>query len=788
MLRKDKILQLIHLLRLALVLTLSLNACLVYAENIMQSDLDTDTIALENDSFSTLPAEENATEEASLSFEKTVPAKDGVMSTRLQADNVEYDEKKDIIKAWGHVEITRLDATLFADEVIYDRKEDLIYAHGNVWLYSKDGNLSRTDAIEITGDLKESVSEAISGIMTDNARYVALSSTRHEGHILKFKRVLYSPCQICRRQDLPNPTWQLRSRNLTYDEDTDMVEHLDTTLEIKGIPIMYFPYLYHPGPKTKRKSGVLSPTLGASSDIGPIFGLPIFWAIDESQDLTVTPYYNRENSLLGLTYRKAFCRGYLRLHAVGTSGDYKVMHNRTLVPKKGFRGYSEVEALAAFNRHWRAGLHLKHATDDTFLKRYQFLGYSQEAFLTTRGYLEGFYGRNYFLAEGLYYQSLRQTDKSSEVPYIVPNMEASLASKPDEYGGNWILDASLMNLMRDRGARTQRLSSLGGYQKRWFSNMGIVTHAVATARVDAYHILHYPLGPAPAAGRPDNRQRFSGTRDRFIPTLGITSSMPFLKITKPGRLIIEPKIGLVLTGSGKNSKDIPDEDSNGFELSDSNLFLNSRVPGLDLVDDLSRLNYGIKFAFLSTEYGHSDVFLGQSHSLEKVPDAQRSSGLSKRTSDYVVGAKFNYKNWITLQSKLLLKHTDFSARRNESTAGIGPKIFRWNVTYSKFQKLQDPNQRPEQVTYGFSSKFMQNWTFRASTTQQLGGKRATLTSSGGLVFEDDCLMLDARVTRNHFEDRDLKPSTLFLLTFSFKNLGGYTLSRGRNNNNKAKTS
>lgn len=492
----------------------------------------------------------------------------------------------------------------------------------------------------------------------------------------------------------------------------------------------------------------------------------------------MTPYYNRKNPLLGVRYRAAFCRGYLNLKLVGTSGRYQEKFANQTRDRQGFRGYGALDVLVNINENWRTGLNVKRASDDTFLKRYQFLGYSQDAFLTTRGYAEGFYSRSYFLGEGLYYQSLRSEDRGAIIPYAAPNLEANVKTKPDSYGGSWFFDSSLLNLNRRRGTDTNRLSALGGYQKSWFSHVGLVTDASVSLRADAYHVRNSSLEAAQLQNLSfSSERRLSKSESRTIPVAGLTTRLPFVKVTAPGRFIIEPKAGVVVTSSGKNSVFIPNEDSSGFELSPTNMFLNSRVPGLDRVDDLSRVNYGVNFAFHSTAYGNSSLFLGQTHSLSKVPVELQTSGLSKKTSDYIISGNFNYLNLINLDSSVLLQREDYTARRNESTLRIGPEIFRWAINYTKFQRLTSPSQRPEEISYSFSSHFTERLTLKLSTTRQLGKFGGPLTKGAGLQYTDSCFTLEGSISKNNFSDRDLKPATIFLVSFSFKNLGNYSLNR-----------
>lgn len=59
-------------------------------------------------------------------------------------------------------------------------------------------------------------------------------------------------------------------------------------IKVKGVVVMYIPYMVLPI-KKDRESGVLFPSFGLNLQEGARFQLPLFWAINEQMDATVTP-------------------------------------------------------------------------------------------------------------------------------------------------------------------------------------------------------------------------------------------------------------------------------------------------------------------------------------------------------------------------------------------------------------------------------------------------------------------------------------------------------------------
>ena len=98
----------------------------------------------------------------------------------------------------------------------------------------------------------------------------------------------------------------------------------------------FFPYLSHPDPTVKRRSGFLIPSLNDSTSLGASVTVPYYLNISNDKDLTFTPkLYGRENPLVLAEYRQAFENSYLIIDSGYTEG-YK---DNTAVKTKGSRSH-----------------------------------------------------------------------------------------------------------------------------------------------------------------------------------------------------------------------------------------------------------------------------------------------------------------------------------------------------------------------------------------------------------------------------------------------------------------
>ncbi len=90
----------------------------------------------------------------------------------------------------------------------------------------------------------------------------------------------------CHCEDDEIPAWQIHSDSLdAYTEGYADLQ--DAIIEVKGIPILYFPFLRMPI-KGKRQSGFLFPNLSYTRFNGSIISQPVFFDLGPDKDATLT--------------------------------------------------------------------------------------------------------------------------------------------------------------------------------------------------------------------------------------------------------------------------------------------------------------------------------------------------------------------------------------------------------------------------------------------------------------------------------------------------------------------
>jgi LPS-assembly protein len=174
---------------------------------------------------------------------------------RLRADRIIYKEQEKSVEAQGNV--------------VYD--EPLLNirgSNGKFWFDEHQGELFTTNFYFYDrhgrGD-------------ADKAYIVRPGVTR-------FKKALYTTCP----ED--SNAWILRATKVTLDDNTGIGTARNARLSLKGVPVLYTPYISFPI-DDRRKTGFLLPSFGTSDNSGFELKTPFYWNIAPNYDATFTPRY-----------------------------------------------------------------------------------------------------------------------------------------------------------------------------------------------------------------------------------------------------------------------------------------------------------------------------------------------------------------------------------------------------------------------------------------------------------------------------------------------------------------
>ncbi|MEJ0044595.1 MAG: LptF/LptG family permease [Rhizomicrobium sp.] len=329
----------------------------------------------------------------------------------LQADEMDYDVDAHVVTARGHVEIdSRTGRILLADQVSYDQAHDTMTASGHVSLTDERGNVAFANHVDLRDKMRDGALRSFAALIGKNGRMVAASATRSQGRFIEAFDASYTPCKICNQPGQRTPVWQVSAEHVRYDQLKHRIIFHDARLEFFGVPLFYTPYLRESDPTVRYSSGVLTPDIGNSTNIGYFLRLPSTFRCRPSRDATITPIIStRGGDVIAGEYRERWENGGMWLQgSVGYNPDGGLSgHQGQFYSSLFGSGRIPIDAV------WRTGYDAQLTNNDTYLKRYDFSLLDR---LVNDAFLEGTGGRTRFAVTGYFFQGLRATDTPGHHP------------------------------------------------------------------------------------------------------------------------------------------------------------------------------------------------------------------------------------------------------------------------------------------------------------------------------------------------------------------------------------
>jgi LPS-assembly protein len=235
------------------------------------------------------------------------------------------DKGEDLQIHRGHFEYQQGDIQIFADNADYYPKTHRLVLNGNV-LLSQGANRISADRADFSVDTKIGTFYNASGIATiqppkpqpprPGVTQIAPPSNQPtdvyffgdtvEKIAPRKYRITNGGFSTCVQ---PTPRWDLHADTVILNVDHYTVLK-QAVLTVKGVPMLYVPWLYYPTKKDDRATGFLLPTYGASTLRGQQLHNAFFWAIDRSQDATIAhEWYSKVGQGVSGEYRYNFGGG-----------------------------------------------------------------------------------------------------------------------------------------------------------------------------------------------------------------------------------------------------------------------------------------------------------------------------------------------------------------------------------------------------------------------------------------------------------------------------------------------
>ncbi len=711
------------------------------------------------------------------------------------------------IVAEGNVRAYVGERYLRADRLSYDPATDVVVAEGNVSITDRNLETVFAGRVELTGDLRDGIAENFSAILEENARLAADSAVREQGARTRLRNAVYTACGVCDDDgEAKTPTWRVKALRVTRDEERKVVRFHHAFLEIKGVPVLYAPFLQAPDPSVERQSGFLTPLIGASSRLGFNIEVPYYLALSNHHDATFYPKYTSNDGVLWQgEYRRRDDSGYHVFQ--GGYIDYTPDPTEVDVPGKRWHVFAKGHRDLADNL--RVGYDVERVSDDTYLRRYDVrrrgdlrkeLDTSQTNRLRTNTYLRWGDENTELKVDSYTFQELRTVticdlstgerlsantsncnqflgqdpnvrqaqDVASLTPYALPVIDfKQYLTPPPAVGGDAVINFNFASLQRTGGVDTRRLTGSAYWEREEITPGGHRFKGFAELRGDLFRYEDLNEGSENRQGVADDN-RIDG---RFAPSVGVEWSYPLVRHFDGARLFLEPRVQLVASPTGRNGVDIINEDSQSVEFDYAGLFDFNKSTGFDAFEDGQRMNAGVA---LSAEFDNGITLegeIGQQYRLQSSSAFDPATGLGGESSDYVGSVNIHYKRIIGVENRFRISDADGSLKRAESMAYLNYWRFRGNATYVRLNdevSIGGVRVR-EELNARMNFKLTKNWYAGAGWREDLAQGR-TIRQDFILGYQDECSLFELTYRRDRTQDRGLEPDNAFLVRFTLRSL------------------
>jgi len=689
----------------------------------------------------------------------------------LQADRLVHDDTNQIITAEGNVELVQGLRILRADRVSYDLGQDIITAYGQVILTEPSGAVHFADKVVLSDNMTEGFVTGLQSYLADGGSLNALRAERINDHITTLYEAVYTPCD-CDLDADGEPVWQIKAAEVTHNEEEHRISYKGAQFELFGTPVFYTPILSHPDNQVKQKSGLLTPSFGYNSDLGAHIEQGYYWALGPDRDVTLGALVSSNDEPVGLLeYRQRFEHAALEFQgSLTNSSRTDDINNTSVEVDNEWRGHVFAEGRWDINEKWRSGFDIEYASDDQYLRQYDFRG---QDVLENELYLERFSDRNYSAARLLAFQDTRIRDRQTDQPNILPEIETSFVGAPNSLlGGRAAISGHVLGIQRSDGQDVSRLIAIADWENRHISSTGLVTTLEASIRGDAYYTSDRTIA-AGGSGRSTD-----GNETRFFPQAQIMTSYPVVNQFKKAQAVIEPVVALtVAPNMDDNDSDIPNEDSQDVQIDALNIFNKSRFPGLDLLEDRSRVTYGLQTGLFDYNGSYIRSFIGQSYRFDDQDNPfPEGSGLEGQQSDYVGRIASAFQDTFGVDYRFQLASNDLSSQNHELDGywDTGRWNFDTRYLYATALEGTELDETREQIRGAAGYDLTDDWRVRADVLYDLSDESKGLReTSFGFDYMGCCMSLSATMKRNITFEASGESGTEIMLRFGLKGIGEY---------------
>ena len=541
--------------------------------------------------------------------------------------------------------------------------------------------------------------------------------------------------------------WQLNSKSIVIDSRTRNGTGRGTSVELKGVPVIYLPWMTFPvGPQ--RKSGFFFPGIGGSSRNGAEVAVPYYWNIRPNVDFMAEPvYYGKRGvdfagSLRYLTQRQ---RGTL---------DFNFLPSDNV---EGIdRTHLHLEHIAELPGDWRFRIDATDVGDSSYFEDFAHGPEGTSVPFTERLAEASYRDENWNVRAQIQdFQTIDEDLPSDDRPYArTPRVLASgdwdLGLGAVDYG----FDAEFVNFERNVGVTGWRMDVLPRVGFDWTAP-GFFVRPSAGFRYTQYSL----------------KDAVPGTDEsptRSLPLASLDAGLVFERTAGSHgqrRMTLEPR-ALYLYAPFRDQSELPLFDTGLPDLNLVQLFRANRYVGADRVNDANQVAFGLTSRLFNADSGaqYLAASIGQVYYFEKprvvLPDEPVAT---RDTSDFIAQVSLSaYKDW-NVEAGLQWNPEDTRSERSQFRLQYRPDGERvLNLSYRAQRDVL------EQAEVSGAWPIGKSWNAYARAVYSLRDSEL-LERFAGFEYKACCWSIRA-VARRSISNREGTQETSFYVQLELKGL------------------
>ena len=481
----------------------------------------------------------------------------------------------------GKVTLIQGAMQLDAEKIRLNRRTGEAEAMDGFILNRPDVRIAGTNARYLLTSEQGQIDQAIYRVPAIRARGNAAHAELFSEGLSRYRDITYSTCRP------GEDDWLLSAETLELDrvEGRGLAHH--ATLRFMGVPMLYTPVFSFPI-DDRRRSGLLVPTFGSSSNTGFDLSVPYYFNLAPDYDFTFVPRFMANRGLL--------LGGEFRFLTEDSDGTViaEFLPNDNAFEDGDQRGAFSIQANKRFDARTNALVRLNYVSDTDYLSD---LGSSLAATSATHverlGQIRHVRDTWDFLGRAQYFQTIDDSIAFEDRPYSrIPQLSVNLEDPNGLSGTTYHLDAEYVNFYRRDSVRGHRVDLFPAISLPLEIDWAYLEPKIG-ARYTAYWLTDQ------TAGLNDSPSTLTGL---FSLDSGLIFDRSVSYFDNAAKQTLEPRLYYLFVPE-KDQDDQPVFDTGALNFSFNNLFRENRFNGPDRFGDANQLTLALTSRVLSSTTG-----------------------------------------------------------------------------------------------------------------------------------------------------------------------------------------